>query len=426
MKERSESLRLALLALIVVLVLSAFGSLSLARDAFDADYDDCKQTTRLSAVDGLAVERTDADDEIRISWEALNTSDLVELSTNVLKARLTVIVEGGGVDDAMNVALGDTSLVIDGVEFTKDLTVSLAVTLGNYVISDIAEAEFTSGMPAPTFATGILANVADADDVDKDSDLTELIPNGVDYGDFYYLGFNDLFDNWYVADRGTAEIETRPTSPKFRVGLRHGNEDLAPADADFDYYRIAIHDSNGDSLGYQARSVSSSSTYSANVITFGETPVENGVLAGDAMSNIRLSKRADNGPRDPYYNDSRFTASPTSAGISYGNVIAVTTTTTGNTAPAANVLYANPPLEWFDYPKDVFEGDGNYTISAWAENDDRTRISPQASVVLSVQEGANITGSNFQGYGTDGARDFEGEGTLNVVLAKLGLSIQDN
>ena len=52
-------------------------------------------------------------------------------------------------------ALGDTSLVVDDIDFTKALTVSVAVTLGDYVISDIAEADFTSGMPKPRFSTDI-------------------------------------------------------------------------------------------------------------------------------------------------------------------------------------------------------------------------------------------------------------------------------
>ena len=43
MEGRNNSLRLGLLALIVVLVMGALGSLTLAVDAFDADYDDCSQ-----------------------------------------------------------------------------------------------------------------------------------------------------------------------------------------------------------------------------------------------------------------------------------------------------------------------------------------------------------------------------------------------
>ena len=421
MERKSKSLRLGLLALIFVLVMGALGSLSLAKDAFDADYDDCSRRTRLSALKGLAVERTDKGDEIRISWDALNLSDLDELGPNAFKARLTVIIEDGGVDDAMNVALGDTSLVVDDVEFTKELTVSVAITLGDYVISDIAEADFTSGMPAPSFKTDVLANVADEDDDDGDGDTTELIPNGEDYGDFYYLGFNDLFDNWYVSDKGTGLI-TRPASPKFRVGLQHGGDDVAADDADFEYYRITIEDSNGDSIGYQAKTISASSTYSGNVITIGGTPVSTDVLGSSPMSNVRLSNRADGGPRSPYYEDSRFT-SPTNPGMAYGNVTAIVTT--GTLAPAADVLYANPPVEYFDYPKDVFEGDGNYTIKAWAEKDDGTRISPQASVLLSVQEGSGVVGARFSGY-TAGVRVFPEVGVEGVNLAFWGLTIQNN
>ena len=47
--------------------------------------------------------------------------------------------------------------------------------------------------------TDIIARVADAADADGDGDTTELILDGNDFGDFYYLGFNNLFDNWYFS-----------------------------------------------------------------------------------------------------------------------------------------------------------------------------------------------------------------------------------
>ena len=356
--------------------------------------------TRLSAVEGLAVERIDSGDEIRVSWDALDPSDLEVLGSNALKARLTVIVEGGGVDNAMNVALGDTSFVVEDVEFTKELTVSVAMTLGDYVISDIAEADFKSGMPAPSFKTVVLANGDDAD-----------------YGDFYFLGFNDLFDNWYVStDTG---LTTSPASPKFRVGLQHGDEDLAPDDADFDHYRINIVDSDGDSIGYLAKTVAASSTYSGNVITFGGTDAVAATVLDSPdgpMTNVRLSSRADGGPRSPYYEDSRFT-SPTNPGLAFGNVTASPT--------AAGILYANPPAEYYDFPKDIFDGDGNYTINAWAENEDGSRISSEASVLLSVREGAGVVGARFSGY-TGGVRVFPEESVVGVNLAFWGLTVQDN
>ena len=157
MQGKGISLRLGLLALVAVLVLSAVGGLSLAKDAFDDnDYEDCPAATRLDAVDGLAVDRTDEEDEIRISWDALTDAELGSLGPNGYRARLTVIVEGSGSDEKNNVALGDTSLVVNGVDFAKDLTISVAITLGDFVISDIAEKDFTSGMPAPSFSTTLI------------------------------------------------------------------------------------------------------------------------------------------------------------------------------------------------------------------------------------------------------------------------------
>ena len=435
MQSKRGSLRVGLSALIVVLVMSALGSLSLARDAFDGDYVDCSQSTRLSAVEGLAIERTEEEDEIRISWNALNLAELNELGTNVLKAHITVIVEDGGNEDPRNVPLGEISMVVDEVDFAKELTISVAITHGDSVISDIAEARFPSGMPTPSFMTNILANVADANDADGDADLAELIPDGVDYGDFYYLGFNELFDNWYVSDKGDATtLITRPVSPKFRIGLQHGAVDIVADDADFDSYRITIEDGNGDLLGYQARTVPASAAYSGNVITFntgnnGNAPLDVDNLEGTdnvvvPIYNIRLSNQVDDGFKSPYYDEARFT-SPTTRGLAYGNVTAISTT--APLAPAETDLYATPPVHYYDFPKDVFDGDGNYTIKAWAENDEGTRISPQASVVLNVQEGTSITESDFEGYvATSGVREFDGATTRNIVLAVWGLSIQDN
>ena len=381
MQGKSKSLRLGLLALVVVLIMGALGSLSLARDAFDGDYDDCRQSTRLDAVSGLAVERTDEEDEIRISWDALQRSDLSALGPNVLKARITVIVEGGGIDDDRHVALGDTDLVVDRVEFTKDLTVSVALTLADHVISDIAETDFTSGMPAPSFSTDIVANV-DADGGDGPG--TVLASDGTDYGDFYYLGFNDLFDNWYSTD---AEVVSRPTSARFRVGLQHGSGDVKPGDADFENYRITIEDGNGDLLGYQAQTVSSSAIYRSNVIIFGAngTPIQTSdipdntdgiaVTAAAPMTSLTLSNQVKGGPLGAYYGEvGRFThALP--GGLAYANLLTAvagsnlvpedTTVTPSipevpavDTIPALAVLYAIPPVEYFDFPRDIFEGDG--------------------------------------------------------------------
>ena len=94
MQGKGKSLRLSLMALVVVLIFGALGGMTLARDAFDADYNDCPAVTRLDAVDGLTIDRTDEEDEIRISWDALDSADLSQLGPNGYRARLTIIVEG--------------------------------------------------------------------------------------------------------------------------------------------------------------------------------------------------------------------------------------------------------------------------------------------------------------------------------------------
>ena len=130
----------------------------------------------------------------------------------------------------------------------------MAVTLGDYILSDIAEADFTAGMPTAAIRTYILVKVADAADADGDGITAELIGDGHVYGDFHYLGFNDRFVIRYLAKaEGTrilAGLDDRPESSNFRVGLRQGDEDIDPDDFDFDHYRITIEYSSEHFLEY--------------------------------------------------------------------------------------------------------------------------------------------------------------------------------
>ena len=472
MKGKSYSLRLGLMALVVVLIFGALGSLSLARDAFDDDYDDCPSRTRLDAVEGLAIDRTDEADEIRVSWDALPTSTLRSLGSNSYKARLTIIVDGDDKDRDENVALGDTSRVFDEIDFTKELTISVAVTLGDYVISDIAEVDFTSGMPAPKFSTGIRMAPSTAADFDASPSGLAKTPRWLDlsgttdddnveareYGSFYYLGFNDLFDNWYIRTKGGTIADTdaspasKPSSPKFRVGLAHGNGTLTPGDADFENYRIVIEDSNGDHLGYQAETVAATNTYGNDKIVFGEsttlltsvnlTAPGSSNTAGDSASyftNIRRSNRLDN-PRsgDPARNAYFAEVSigtdfplegPGNDDLSYANIGVVDPNGWIDETLGASSLFADAPVEYFDFPRDVFEDDGTYTIKAWAEDDDSTRISPQASIELNVREQGTST-SRYMGYtvafgGNPVMRTWDATDTAGLVLTVYGFSIRD-
>ena len=78
----------------------------------------------------------------------------------------------------------------------------------------------------------------------------------------------------------------------------------------------------------------------------------------------------------------------------------------------------------------MFEADGRYTIKAWAEDDDGTRISPQASIELSVLEGEFVTNSNYDGYIAEGVENFgqrdwgEEDADSGITLTVYGLSIQ--
>ncbi len=102
---------------------------------------------------GLAVERTDEADEIRVSWDAL-TVETLGLGRLSFATVMTVIVE----DEANNrkikevhEALGTSSVTLDGIDLARDLDVSVALTYNGYVISDIAIQAFTSGLQGPEF-----------------------------------------------------------------------------------------------------------------------------------------------------------------------------------------------------------------------------------------------------------------------------------
>lgn len=429
MQGKRFSLRLGLMALVVVLIFGALGSLSLARDAFDDDYDDCPARTRLDAVSGLTIDRTDEDDEIRVSWDALEDAVLASLGPNGYRARLTVIVEDedDGTTEEANVALGDTSKLFEEIEFTDELTVSVAVTLGDYVISDIAEVDFVSGMPAPSFKTFVMNSSLG----DLRNNRAFLDGSGNVNGHFYYLGFNDYFDNWYSED---ATLTLRPASPKFRVGLAHGGASVAsngnvtpspvdPDEADFENYRITIEDSNGDLLGYQAETVAGGNTYGINKIIFGTGATTTSAY----FTNMRLSDQVRDRAVAPYY-ESGVSSQYGLNGLAHGHVGFVTENTADPldifTELTAAGFYAEPPVEYFDFPKDVFEDDGNYVIKAWAEDDDGTRISPQASITLSVQERGPVRSSTYQGYDANGQRDWDASVPQKPVT-QYSFSIQE-
>ncbi len=446
MRRLRVALRFSVLAIIGVLMLGAMGGASLA-DAFDDDYDDCHASSRLDALSGLKAARTSEDDELKVSWAMTDPASWG--LGNDYRSQITIIVEGSGDDDKeASLALGRNNHTFDGISFAKDLTVSVAVVRDDYVISDIAVTEFTSGLPKPTFMspfylvqaqTGAAEELsifrsATADDPTKrdikyifngDGDLIEARAKAVKDSTFYYLGFNHNFENWYV-DTG----RTYPKSPKFRVGLRHGTEAADdPDDADFDNFRVRVLDSSGeDVLGFDAVTVTDGRAYADQVFVIGsnERPRQRWDTEGvtldetsvpEGFSSIKQSNRIDDN-QDAYYQlsgsfwkQNYFDPEAADANawitrrrpfmrasadvvlthdLSYHNVMHIDKIGVKGSSDRLKdnrrQLFALPPVEIYDLPVDIFADDDNYTIEAWAENDDGDVISPKASITLSIRE----------------------------------------
>ena len=228
------------------------------------------------------------------------------------------------------------------------------------------------------------------------------------------------------------------------MGLAHGEGQYDPADADFANYRITIEDSSGDLLGYQAGTVKAANSYDvdpglgANNIFFGASssnPLGTADFpVGTFLTNIRLSNQVtESGDAiSPYQSMNNDNAPETGwrVGLTYCNVASP------NEFNAADVgaLLVEPPAEYYDFPSDVFASDGSYTIKAWAEDDEGTRISPLASIKLNVQESQSLD-SSYQGYANRASsgstnrrvvitRDW-GNTSNDTAIRVYGLTIQD-
>ena len=109
----------------------------LAADAFDDDYTDCPAVQRVDDLGPVQVARTEEADELRVSWPALDIPSL-GLGAGLYRTQITVIAEGPGSPVTRHVSLGSTSVTLDDLEPAGEWEVSVALTRGDYVISDIA------------------------------------------------------------------------------------------------------------------------------------------------------------------------------------------------------------------------------------------------------------------------------------------------
>ncbi len=200
-------------------------------------------------------------------------------------------------------------------------------------------------------------------------------PATMTQGRFYYLGFGEAF----------GEVEGGSgTASRFRVGLRHGSGET-PDDADFDHFRLRIENSQGDDLlGYDARTLGGD--YNMRVLTVGSlTEEEDGtlILATDpnfdsySFSNIHEANtlNSDAAP---------FVSVPS---IRAAGVLELRGLALEMEVDVATLQFAPGPDGYYELPDDIFDLDGSYTITAWAEDEDNNQISPTSAITFNVQRG---------------------------------------
>ena len=238
---------MGLLALLTGLVVAlAAGGTSAAGTLFENDYIDCPARTRLSALSGLKVARTDQADELRVTWVPPELTVWESLRNRGFSAGITVIVDQAGAEPhSQTLTLGTHSVLFDGIEVARDWKVQAAVTDMGYVVSDIAATAFTSGLPQPAFHAPIYYNRDRRKlltDEEKQTGTQVFIPTSdsvIPYGEtvgvaktyptrpgvFFYLGFGEVFDNWHfkrtgslhVTDRTAARASCASAAPYFGV-----------------------------------------------------------------------------------------------------------------------------------------------------------------------------------------------------------------
>lgn len=404
----------------------------LATNAFDKDYADCPSSTRLAALSGLRAVRADAD-SLKVYWNRTNPASW-QLGPAIYRSQIVIIVASPGNEKTAQLVLGRDRADFSGVRFVEGLTVSAAIVTGAYVISDIAVVDFDAiantawGFPKPTFSSSFyLARDADSESLFKGSGgLLATRAKAVPQSAFYYLGFNHNFANWYV-NTG----RTYPKRPKFRIGVRHGTADPGVLeDAGFSHFRVRVLDSAGDDvLGFDGATVADRQAYENQVLVIGanDRPTHRPTEAGNALderaapgrfSSIAQSNRISDHAtayyrqRGDFWNRYFLSSVPNwitdraprmrrqtpeggpaavNYGLSYQNVMHIDKIGTKGTANPGQSdnrrqLFALPPAEIYDLPVDIFADDGDYTIKAWAENDDGKAISSRASITLSVME----------------------------------------
>ena len=344
-------------------------------DAFNDDYTDCPRHLRMAAPAGLAAIRTEAEDEVHVSWHALDLTGGANFTM-----QLTVILEGPAVRQERHAPLGATGITLEDLSLATDWEVSLALTDRGHVVSDIATVGFTSGLSAPRFGTPFHFR----ETANSEPTTTK--------GDFHYLGFNHNFLNWYV-DTG----QSNPRTPRLRVGLQHGpGYTLADAKdiANFSHFRLRLEDARGHSrLGFDAAMTADTvKTYGGRELALGKSNSTDTDPGAAAFSTLRKSDRMARPALEAwhvaavshYWSDDTAPLVSTVKGATTSQIEGLSFA--GLVPAQTRKLFASPPDAIYDMPPDILRPEGNYTLKAWAVDGDGQRISPVCTITVHVQE----------------------------------------
>ena len=376
----SRLLRVVLMALLGWVV--AGGGGLAAGDLFDDDYRDCPHQTRLrdGQIADLRVAR-DAEeaDEVVVSWAGTDPATW-GLGANAYDTSLVLLLDDGGSDaHVRKLALARRKATFEGIRTGAEVTVQMAIVVdtadGDYLISDILEADIHQSLTKPAFMDHFRHRL--------DAAGNTRATGGV----IYFVGYNENFTN-YRAVAGES-IATIPSTERLRIGLRHGGEDDDAREAvDFDAYRLRITDGDGDVVpeGDDVATVAA-----ASVLRFGFPYASTALVAGrfdsgttttdtTPFSTVRINDNGeilaplhDGGPQPSNFN-------PRPVGVPPTELAARPVSFMATAFAFTNDIFVDYPDEFRDFPTDVLTSDETYTLTGWAVNEDGEVISPVQSL----------------------------------------------
>ena len=377
--------RLLRMVLLVLLALAVVGGGGLAGgDLFDDDYRDCPHQTRLrdgQIADLSAARDAEEADEVVVSWAG---TDPVTwgLGGNAYDTSLVLLLDDGGSDPHIQkLALARRKATFEGIRTGAEVTVQMAIVVdtadGDYLISDILEADIHQSLTKPEFKDDFRRRLDNAGNTEATG------------GVLYFVGYNENFTN-YRAVAGESFV-TLPATERLRIGLRHGGEDDDAREAvDFDAYRLRITDSDGDVVpeGDDVATVAAADvgrTQSGFTFPYSQLHLIVGrIISPDTttrFSTVRINDNGeilapihDGGPRPP----SDFFARP--VGVPPTELAARPVSFIATAFPFSNDISVPYPDEFRDFPTDVLVSDETYTLTAWAVNEDGEVISPVQSL----------------------------------------------